>query len=147
MKKENKQFRVIIDTNIWISFLIGKHIQGLLELLDKHIVKVIFSKNQLEELIEVLNRPKFNKYFSKGQIEEFLDLIEEVSEEIEIKSNITICRDPKDNYLLSTAKDGEVDFLITGDEDLLILKVFGNTKIINYKDFTKLIENILINYN
>jgi predicted nucleic acid-binding protein len=44
-------------------------------------------------------------------------------------------RDAKDNYLLALAKDSQADFLITGDQDLLILQQFGITKIVTYQQF------------
>lgn len=62
--------------------------------------------------------------------EPFIDLIE-------VESIVTICRDPKDNFLLALAKDGKADYLITGDNDLLVLNKFGKTKIIT---ITNLIE-------
>jgi len=46
----------------------------------------------------------------------------------------------KDNYLLSLAIDSNADFLITGDNDLLILSRIENTKIIKYSDFEKIIN-------
>ncbi|MCK4278348.1 MAG: putative toxin-antitoxin system toxin component, PIN family [Desulfurellaceae bacterium] len=51
--------RVVIDTNIWISFLIGKALCGLEEHLNKK-VRVVASDEQLQEIISVINRPKFN---------------------------------------------------------------------------------------
>ena len=68
-----------------------------------------------------------------SSFEPFIDLIE-------VKSIVTICRDPKDNFLLALAKDGKADYLITGDKDLLDLKKFGKTKIktiTNFIDETK----------
>lgn len=59
---------------------------------------------------------------------------------IEVKSIVTVCRDNKDNFLLALAKDGQADFLITGDKDLLELKNFGQTKIttiVTFIDETK----------
>lgn len=50
---------------------------------------------------------------------------------------ITICRDPKDNYLLSLAKDGKADYLITGDQDLLILEKFEQTSICLLNQFLR----------
>ena len=57
---------------------------------------------------------------------------------IEIKSNVSICRDPKDDFLLSLAKEGEADYLLTGDSDLLDLVKFQKTKIILLTNFLKL---------
>jgi len=38
MKKANKSFKVIVDTNIWISFLIGKSLKGLQEYINSQTV-------------------------------------------------------------------------------------------------------------
>jgi predicted nucleic acid-binding protein len=43
---------------------------------------------------------------------------------------ITVCRDPKDNMILELAVSGEADFIITGDEDLLILNPFQSIQIL-----------------
>ena len=53
--------------------------------------------------------------------------LEEFAEFVEVKSKITTCRDEKDNFLLALAVDGNADFLITGDEDLLVLKEVNKT--------------------
>jgi len=47
----------------------------------------------------------------------------------------TQCRDAKDNFLLELAVDGKADYLVTGDNDLLILQTVQKTKIIRMNDF------------
>jgi uncharacterized protein len=54
---------------------------------------------------------------------------------VHVVSDVAICRDPKDNFLLSLAKDGKATHLITGDKDLLDIKVFGKTKIVTIADY------------
>jgi hypothetical protein len=61
---------------------------------------------------------------------------------VNIKSEINLCRDVKDNFLLSLAKDSNSDYLITGDMDLLILEKVGKTKIVTLTEF---LENMLVN--
>ncbi len=61
------------------------------------------------------------------------------SEKIDIHSNVEICRDKKDNFLLKLAKDGHADYLITGDNDLLVLNPFEQTKIITIRQFKEFI--------
>ena len=58
-----------------------------------------------------------------------LSAFEPFTDLIEVKRNVTVCRDSKDNFLLALAKDGKADYLLTGDKDLLELKKFGKTKI------------------
>ena len=82
-----------------------------------------------------MSRTKFKEYFSKEQIIDFLTLIEKKSEIIKTISNIDICRDEKDNYLLNIAVDSKADYLITGDKDLLDLNEIEETQIINFKNF------------
>lgn len=67
--------RIVIDTNIWISFLIGKSITGLSEAIISGQVIVLFSDDLFSELIEVLKRPKFKKYFSEPAIENLVTIL------------------------------------------------------------------------
>ena len=135
MKQANKSLRVIIDTNVWISFFIGKMLNDLQCYIANERVKVITCDEQIVELKLVLSRPKIIKYISQPKTDEFISLLDEKAELIEIKTNINICRDPKDNFLLSLAIDSCADFLVSGDMDLLSVKQIGTTQIINFRDF------------
>jgi hypothetical protein len=53
----------------------------------------------------------------------------------------SICRDPSDDYLLALAKTAGADFLVTRDEDLLVLKKHGNTEIIHVGEFLKRMQS------
>ena len=105
--------RIILDTNLWISFLINKDFSILDETIfsDSHIL--VFSKELLEEFIDVVSRPKFQKYFSQGDIVAIIEMVSQRAEFVDIVSEISICRDKKDNFLLSLAVDGKADYLIT----------------------------------
>jgi len=58
---------------------------------------------------------------------------------IKVKSAVKICRDEKDNFLLNLSIDSKADYLISGDNDLLVLKQIEKTKIITFTDFIQLI--------
>ena len=64
-----------------------------------------------------------------------LEYFDQYGKLIKVLSDIEICRDKKDNFLLNLAKDSEADYLITGDKDLLILEKFENTKILTFSEF------------
>jgi putative PIN family toxin of toxin-antitoxin system len=130
-----KNHRIILDTNIWISYLITKNHSLLDELLINQQITILFSEELLNEFFEVINRPKLKKYFKQKDLEVILELIENYGELIEVKSKIEICRDYKDNFLLSLAVDGKANYLISGDADLLVLKKIKKTKIISLKEF------------
>jgi putative PIN family toxin of toxin-antitoxin system len=132
---KNRVSRIIIDTNLWISFLITKNFTRLDEIIFSKKCVLIFSQELLEEFLTVAKRPKFRRFFSSSDIEEILETIQEYAEFIEVTSRTEVCKDPKDNFLLSLSMDGNADFLLTGDSDLLILTKFRKTLIITISDF------------
>ena len=131
----NNDIKVIVDTNLWISWLITNDYKKLDKLLINKKTKLVFSIELFEEFIEVANRPKLKKYFSKIDLEILIELIDELAYFIDVKSNVELCRDAKDNFLLSLAIDAKADYLLTGDKDLLELKKIKGTKIISIADF------------
>ncbi|MFN2262353.1 MAG: putative toxin-antitoxin system toxin component, PIN family, partial [Psychroflexus sp.] len=56
---------------------------------------------------------------------------------IKVKSDIQLCRDEKDNFLLNLSIDSKADYLITGDNDLLVLDKIEQTQIMNFREFIK----------
>ena len=130
-----KKIRIILDTNIWISFLITKSMKGIDKLIFNDKAVLLFSDESMIEFIDVTDREKLKPYFTKDDIASLIDLIEEYGEIVEVQSKVDICRDKEDNFLLSLAKDGKADYLITGDKDLLVLENFGKTEMIKLTDF------------
>jgi hypothetical protein len=109
--------------------------KGIDQLIFNHKAVLLFSDELMTEFIDVTSREKLKPYFTKEDIASLIDLIEEYGEIIKVKSKVDACRDKEDNFLLSLAKDGKSDFLITGDKDLLVIESFGKTKIISLTDF------------
>jgi hypothetical protein len=122
--------RVIVDTNLWISFLLARDFSALDQLFTDGSITLLFSQELLDEFIEVARRPKFKKYFSLNDLQDLLQHLSSRAEFVAVTSTVDACRDPKDNFLLSLAVDGKATHLITGDKDLLDLKNFEETKII-----------------
>jgi len=56
-----------------------------------------------------------------------------------IKSVISLCRNPKDNFLLALAIDGNASHLITGDIDLLVLNKIESTEIVSITNYLSLL--------
>lgn len=132
--------KVILDTNLWISFLISENFSQLNEYIENESITFIFSKELIEEFIEVASRPKFKNFFDNQDIEKLLEKFDLFGKLIDINSDLQYCRDIKDNFLLNLAVDGKADFLVTGDNDLLVLKKIKNTKIITFKELIKHLE-------
>lgn len=132
--------KIILDTNLWISFLISRRFKELDDLFKNNEIELIFSLDLIEEFIEVVRRPKFKKYFSSRDIEDVLKCFDYYGELVEIKSDVKICRDSADNFLLNLSIDSKANYLLTGDSDLLVLKEVEDTKIITFKEFLELVK-------
>lgn len=133
----NKPERVVLDTNIFIYFLISDSFQKLDKRLKSHDVRLLFSEELLSEFLQVVSRPKFKKYFTDKDITNLLNDLHNYADLIEVNSHVNVCRDKKDNFLLALCADGKADFLITGDEDLLVLKKFKKTSILKITDYLR----------
>jgi putative PIN family toxin of toxin-antitoxin system len=133
--------KVIFDTNVWIGFLIGKRLSAVAEYIFNRQIIVVISEQLLQEIKEVTCREKLKKYFLEENVLELLNLLEIIAEKFEVKPTYFICRDPKDNFLLDLIACSKADYLVTGDNDLLVLNPFEKTVILTPGKF----EEILIN--
>lgn len=126
---KSKPLKLIIDTNLWVSFIISNK-QSLLDpFLFNEEARLLFSTELITEIQETIKKPRLKKYFGTNALEEMLSIFEPFIDLIQVESIITVCRDTKDNFLLALAKDGKADYLLTGDKDLLDLIKFGKTQI------------------
>ena len=137
-----RELKAIIDTNVFISALIGKgRISRIYEAFADGEFTPVLSHRMLEELLEVINRPKLAKYFVAKEINRFKELLN-----IDIllaipRQKINICRDSKDNIILEAATAEErADCIVSGDKDLLSLKTFRNISIISPAKFLKMLK-------
>ena len=136
----NKGIKVIFDTNIWISFLIGKRLSKIKNLLSDGRIIVVTTNQLFDEIKLVTSRDKLKKYFPKESVNELIELLETISEKIEITPTHFVSRDPKDNFLLDLIDFSKADYLVTGDKDLLKHNPFGTAQILTPADFERQIE-------
>lgn len=127
--------RIVIDTNLFISFLINKDLSKLDKIIIEGHTRLVLSVELLEEIFAVIKRPKFKSIITEGDIETLLLFFNKFGELVPVHSQLNESRDEKDNFLLNLAIDGKATHLLTGDSDLLELKKIGNTIIIKIKDF------------
>ena len=125
--------RVIFDTNIWISFLIGKKLSPLITILLNPDTEVCYSAELEREFLDVAHRTKIRKYVDEKQIKRVHGLMTNCCRfETTKKKDISV-RDPKDLFLLWLADETKADLLVTGDLDLLSLKQYHNTSIVSFE--------------
>lgn len=118
--------KVIIDTNVWISaYLKPNSTPGLIIAnVESSRLLPVLSKQLLNEISDTLMYPKIKKHLDKtgvnpAQLTAKLDLYNIHSD---ADNPINIVRDHKDNYLLALLIESRANWLITGDNDLLVLQ-------------------------
>lgn len=128
--------KIILDTNIWISFLLSKQNFLLKRILTDMRFEVYVCKELINEIKSVSARGKIRKYVSEGDVNTLFEIISAFCQYDTItqqaKSNI---RDKKDLYLLSFAESIDAFYIVSGDKDLTDLREYKNTKIITLTAF------------
>lgn len=134
---------VVIDTNDYISALIGKSHRLKLEtvLLDER-VQVLADLTLLNEIKEVAYRDKFRKYISIEEVDLFIESLKLRLIPVNTLSKVQASPDPDDDFLLALAQDGNADYLLTGDKsDLLALGSFNGISIIRLNSFLDILAS------
>jgi hypothetical protein len=129
--------KVIFDTNLWISFLIGHQTHLVRRMLTDMRFDVYVCSRLIDEIRDVASRDKISKYVSETDIDDLLAIINAFCQfaTIEAKVAPTAVRDPKDLYLLALADTIGADFIVSGDADLTDLGQHNQTRIMKLADF------------
>lgn len=115
--------RVVLDSNVFVSGLIGKEgsaPQLVLEALGADQIQVVVSPRLIDELEAVLARPKFASHVTREERDDYVARIGDQAEQArDPEFEAEGVRDPKDEYLVALARAERVDAIVTGDRDLL----------------------------
>lgn len=132
--------KIILDCNIWISFLIGHQISFVHQLLNDARFQVYACERLLEEIQDVCSREKIKKYIRTDDVADLLNIIYDYCQFAIIGENTqSPIRDPKDLYLLTLAETIDAIYIVSGDKDLLDLKQHKQTRIIKLADFRQML--------
>lgn len=134
---QKNKLKVIIDTNVFMTFLITRKANKLDDLLENQMLKFVYCEELLTELMAVINRPKLKPFFAEKDLQKLLVQMKIFGSFSIVKTKVTACRDPKEDFFLSLAKQTKSDYIITVNKDLLMLENFEGTKIISMNDFLK----------
>ena len=129
--------RVIIDTNVFISAVFfGGIPHKILNFWKTQKFELIISKDIFDEYQRVSKH--LEKKFKNINIDKILELVLLNSTFIKPKKLFTKCRDPHDNKFVDCALTGNVDYLISGDKDLLEILEKFSFKILSPAEFVKI---------
>ena len=120
--------KLVLDTNTIISaFFWNGNEAELFRKIEQGKAALFITREILAEIEDVIKRPKFDKVMKNAGLtpDQIMQKIVSLSHlVIAPKFNIKVCRDEKDNKLLECAESAKVDYIVSGDEDLLSLKKY-----------------------
>lgn len=124
--------RVVVDTNVLVSRLLlpasvsARAVRQIVE----HS-QLLASEATLTELADVLSRDKFDRYVDVSDRQAFFLQLARIVERVPITYLVHGSRDPKDDMFLELAVNGHADYIVSGDQDLLLLSPFRDIPILN----------------
>lgn len=125
----------VFDTNVLVAAVITEGICArILRRAREREFELAICPFILAELEAVLTR-KFSA--SKREVSETIALVREAATFVveRVEAVRGVCRDPDDDNILACAFAAKSDYLVTGDDDLLIVRRFHSTQIIAPRAF------------
>ena len=135
--------RVVFDTVVFVRGLINPHSWwGRAVFVHHHQYRLFLSQPVIMEILDVLHRPELTSKFRslKGMdLARVIDILGQ-AEIVDVPAIPAVSRDFKDDKFLATARAAGAEYLITEDEDLLVLGEYEGVKIIDTATFLEILE-------
>jgi putative PIN family toxin of toxin-antitoxin system len=135
--------RVVLDTSVVVSAVLIR--QGnerrILDAWRRGAFDLVISPPLLEELGRVLSYPRIRnaRWMTDAEVVELLGILAEDSVVVEGRLDVRASRDRGDDVFLATAVDGDADYLVSGDRDLLTLGSYRSVMIVRPAAFLALL--------
>ena len=147
--RESARRRVTVDTNLFVSGLIGRGApHRLVRAWADGGFDLVLSAELLSEVADVLRRPAIRDHYgvTEAQVRRLQRRLERLGDVVpapeELPAGIAV-RDPKDRHVLAAAIRGGAHYLVTGDQDLLALRGragLGGLEIVSVNEFLGIAE-------
>ena len=132
--------RVVLDTNIFISAVLGGRLGVIIDEWKAGKFTLIITNAIAHEYLDVIKRPKFK--IPQVEIVAATDYLLQSAEFVTPQEQIEIVvADLTDNKFLEAAVAGKVNFIVSGDNHLLELKPFREIPIITAREFITWLES------
>jgi uncharacterized protein len=138
--------KIVFDTQIFLRALINpKSVCGkLLSPQWRGDYHLYISDAIQAEIVDVLNRPSVRQKFphiTDALVQETARILKEEAERVDVETVEAISRDPKDDIFLACAKTAAAHYLVSEDNDLLVLTAYNDTIIVNALRFLAILES------
>ena len=139
---KSKDLKIVIDANWYISACISRKSRRTLyySIFKNPGFQVYYADALMTEFSQVIERPKFSKILTQKQVNRFKLIALGFLQKVKIDNIPELVRDVDDNYLLAICESCHADYLITGDQDLLVLLSYQNTKIVTMGQFFQVVN-------
>jgi putative PIN family toxin of toxin-antitoxin system len=138
--------KVVLDANIWISYMIADKLPVLASWADVRSIKFYSSIKVLEEIQSVVQRPKITKRYTVPTIDEIELVHATITTILEPDYIFTASPDPKDNYLFDICREAKATHFVTGEGKLLDLETVvwksHTTILCSLRRFRELVEEL-----
>lgn len=135
--------KAVFDTNVFIRALINPH-SRCGRLLDEFAdaYELILSPAIIREILEVLHRPRLQARFPRIAHLDVARIITvfEQAHVVEPPEVLAVSRDSQDDKFLACARTGRAGYLMTEDNDLLVLGAYEGVRICRPAEFIALLE-------
>jgi len=133
------QLEVILDTNIWLRYILKSQLEKLALLILENEVTVYSSERFIAELEEVLNYPEIANRLTMPA-SEYLYFHRNLAVVSPVMYAFRGCPDPKDDFLFDLAISVNASYLVTEDRLLLGLGFVRNVQVISLAAFFELLK-------
>ena len=128
--------RVVFDTSVIVSAaLFDRSVPGRAFLRALRHDTILVSAPLVRELTAVLGREKFDRYVLREERDALVESLVREAHLVEISEVVRECRDPDDDQILEVAVNGDAEYLVTGDADLLSMDPFRGIRILTPAEF------------
>ena len=125
----------ILDSNIWISYVITKRLDKLVTLIYSHQLTVLTCHPLISEIQEVLSRSKFKKYLKHSDIKELIAIHLKLCRLVDTDETTNQLTDPKDNFLLNLYNKRKATTIVSGNKEFLHEASELNYRVMTLKEF------------
>ncbi len=132
---------VVVDTNVYISGTITTSTPPakIIQAWETNYITLALSEPILSEIQDVLARPYFARRltWTQKQLVQYVNDLRLTAVVVPGTTQISVCRDPKDNMVLSCALEAGADYIVSGDKDVTALGKFQTIPILSPREFVR----------
>lgn len=131
--------RIVIDTSVWVRYLLRPNAGTRTLIEDQWLggsATLVTSPELLAELDSVLQRPKISRFITAEEAAQFMETVRANSLLLPALAAIPpFTRDRKDDKFIACGLAGAATYVITYDEDLLVLGAVENLQIATPEEY------------